>query len=201
MENETAESIASIEEEYIAPKILVNPLSAYPDDIQKVFFSELRMHVNFLLLAIILMAGPTILIVVNEGRLAQVCGSSFLQQYGGCSSYARLYTTFLVFLAGIVGASLYAIRGVTKAIELHYWNYDRLLWRRCFPLVGGVVALFMCLLNTGNIISPFEVQSFNRPTFASAYGFVVGYFADSVLQALSKVAGDFLEKFHKKKEP
>lgn len=202
MENEKTSSgeITASDDVAVLPKSPLDPSSVYSDEIRSVVAVEVRTYINLIVFALVLIAAPTILIVVNEKQLSKFCEGPFLGQENTCNSYAYIYAVFLLFLGGISGASLYALRGVTKAVELRYWTYDRLIWRRCFPIVGGVVALFMFLLNTAEIISPFNSESFHRPTFSLAYGFVVGYFADSVLQVLSRVAGDFLDKFQQKKK-
>ncbi|AFY61798.1 hypothetical protein [Synechococcus sp. PCC 6312] len=169
--------------------------SVYPENARKIYRNETRFYALVAVLTMCFLFGLFLALVVYEKNLEAYYESPFLSPYKGSRSYlaASLFRLLIVFLSGAAGGSLFALRNVSNLIFLRYWHEDRILWRISFPFIGGVVATFLALLNLGGILAPFRENQFYSPTFCAGYGFVVGYFSDSVLRTLSRIAGDFLE--------
>ena len=169
--------------------------SIYPKDARKIYTQETRFYALVLALSMCFLFGLAIALVIAEKSLYEYYQTGFLNPSQTSASYlaSTLYRLVVIFVSGIAGGSLFALRNVSKLIFLKYWHEDRMLWRLSFPFIGGVVAIFLALLNIGGILAPFREGQFSAPTFCAGYGFVVGYFADSVLRALSRIAGDFLD--------
>lgn len=100
--------------------------------------------------------------------------------------------TFLLWLSvglsGAVGGSCFALKWLYHSVAKAEWNRDRILWRFIVPPLSGTVAVFVSMLVASGVVALIDSRFFSSFYGAIGAGWLIGYFSDSVLAALQKLA-------------
>lgn len=104
-------------------------------------------------------------------------------------SSARLFLCSLgAMSAGALGGCSFGIKWMYHCVAKQTWHEDRRLWRLLSPHISGIVALFMLLLISSNLVRVFDEEFVTRPIAVMAFSFLVGYFSDKALAKMAEVA-------------
>lgn len=109
--------------------------------------------------------------------------SSWFRLWGTQSSALDRYLYF--FGGGLLGGILFGMKWLYHSVARGLWHEDRRPWRYLVPVLSGGFALVTAFLfdsGLSRIPSPENTASY------VAIGFLVGYFSDRAVAALSRVA-------------
>lgn len=93
-----------------------------------------------------------------------------------------------VSISGMLGGIAFDLKWLYHSVAKGLWNEDRLLWRIIVPFISAIVSVFLAFMIVSGIIPFLKGESFNSLYFSLGFGFLFGYFSDSVLAALKKFA-------------
>lgn len=98
--------------------------------------------------------------------------------------------TGIHFFSGGLGATIFATKWLYHSVARKKWHRDRILWRLNVPLIGAVLAVFVCFLFARAFGITFEKDTLTIATIAqlTGFSFLVGLFADGVLASLERLA-------------
>lgn len=103
----------------------------------------------------------------------------------------------VIFFAGWVGGTTYALKWLVHACATGKWHLDRRPWRLIVPLTGGVYSCVMLtLLDAGMFGHGPDVS--RSMAVSAALAFLVGYFSDGVSGLLSNIANAVFGTLEKK---
>ena len=96
----------------------------------------------------------------------------------------------MVFVCGILGATLTASRYVVRAVRRQEYDVYRILWQVLTPLHGGILALIALFVVYGGIMfMGAEPSDADRTViFLGALSFLVGFAAETFVKALIRAA-------------
>jgi hypothetical protein len=119
----------------------------------------------------------------NLNPIAEQVRSSLL----GLSVPAAIAKWIGLAIAGMIGGIVYDLKWLYHSVAYNIWNRDRCLWRVCVPIISSMVSLFTGFLFASGLV-PLKDELFNNVYALLGFGFVFGYFSDSVLAALQNFA-------------
>ncbi|MFD0987840.1 hypothetical protein [Methyloligella solikamskensis] len=93
-----------------------------------------------------------------------------------------------VGLSGSIGGITFTLKWLYHSVANNIWNQDRVLWRIIVPVISGLVSTFLAFVIFSNIVFLIRGESLGNVFFAMGFGFVFGYFSDSALAWLKKLA-------------
>jgi hypothetical protein len=93
-----------------------------------------------------------------------------------------------VAFAGMLGGTSFDLKWLYHSVAKGLWNQDRVLWRIIVPFISGIVSVFLAFMIVSGIVPFLKADSFKSLYFGLGFGFLFGYFSDSVLAALKKFA-------------
>ena len=93
-----------------------------------------------------------------------------------------------VWLGGVLGGSIYAIKWLIHIVAKNLWNIDRRLWRLFTPHISGALAFAFVALMASGLIVIIDIDSLSSVWVCFGLGFLVGYFSDNATAQLSEIA-------------
>lgn len=91
-------------------------------------------------------------------------------------------------IAGLLGGTVFDLKWLYHSVAKGLWNCDRVLWRLIVPFNSSMVSLFTGFLFASGVIPFLRNESFEEIYTILGFGFVFGYFSDSILAALQNLA-------------
>jgi hypothetical protein len=105
----------------------------------------------------------------------------------GVSMGVPIAKWFGLAIAGMIGGIVYDLKWLYHSVAYNIWNRDRCLWRICVPINSSMVSLFTGFLFASGLV-PLKDELFDNIFALLGFGFIFGYFSDSVLAALQNFA-------------
>lgn len=93
-----------------------------------------------------------------------------------------------VSVSGMLGGIAFDLKWLYHSVAKGRWNEDRRLWRIIVPFISAIVSIFLAFMIVSGIIPFLKGDSFKSMYFGLGFGFLFGYFSDSVLAALKNFA-------------
>lgn len=95
-----------------------------------------------------------------------------------------------LFLSGLLGGCVISLKWLYHSVANNIWNRDRLLWRFCVPLIGGVLGVFVTFVTLRTFGAAFDAAALDSVGFyvRCGFAFLVGIFADGVVAFLERLA-------------
>lgn len=93
-----------------------------------------------------------------------------------------------LWVAGMLGGTVFALKWLYHSVAKGLWNQDRLLWRLIVPFNSATVSIFTGFLVSSGVVPFLKGEAFGTPLPNLAFGFIFGYFSDNILAALQNFA-------------
>ena len=93
-----------------------------------------------------------------------------------------------LWIAGLLGGTVFDLKYLYHSVAKGLWNCDRLLWQLIVPFNSAVVALFTGFLVSSGAVPFLRSEAFDTALPNLAFGFIFGYFSDNILAALQNFA-------------
>ena len=90
--------------------------------------------------------------------------------------------------AGTVGGTLFSMKWLYHTVARAEWHLDRRLWRWFTPHLSGGLAFAIMALASSEILVILDQDRLEQPTTVIALSFLVGYFSDNAIGALTRLA-------------
>lgn len=145
---------------------------------------HILLELSFLIVLLLLASGLLVAIGVCLTTDRKVNPVSFL----GYMLDRQLLKWIAVALSGLLGGVAFDLKWLYHSVARGLWSQDRCLWRIIVPFISGIVSVFLAFMIVSGIIPFIKGDSFNSLYFSLGFGFLFGYFSDSVLAALKKFA-------------
>lgn len=157
--------------------------SVYPYKV----WAEIFIEVAYLFVVALASLATLIVLAAAISSDAKIgVGSSILAFFGPPPSVAL--SNLVIGLSGVIGGCTFSIKWLYHAIAKAQWHQDRRVWRYTVPVISGVIAVFFGALNQGGILTLFALERFTNLLFCAGFGFVLGYFSDAAMGAMSNAA-------------
>ena len=91
-------------------------------------------------------------------------------------------------LVGMIGGVVFDLKWLYHSVAKGMWHRDRILWRLIVPINSAMVSVFTGLLFASGAIPFLKNETFDNLFTLLGFGFVFGYFSDSILGAMQNLA-------------
>lgn len=106
----------------------------------------------------------------------------------GISIKEHMLKWIALWVAGLLGGTVFALKWLYHSVAKGLWNQDRLLWRLIVPFNSATVSIFTGFLVSSGVVPLLKGEAFDTPLTNLAFGFIFGYFSDNILAALQNFA-------------
>lgn len=103
----------------------------------------------------------------------------------------KFHSFFFAWVGGTFGGLVFAGKWLYHSVASGFWNEDRRLWRVLTPYLSGILALFIVLIFSSDMLQNAQTFSIFK---SCGIGFLVGYFSDNAIGKLSELANVFFAK-------
>lgn len=145
---------------------------------------QIVIELSFLFLLLVIASGFLVSIGISLTADRKLNPVSF----HGMMLDRQLLKWIAVALSGMLGGIAFDLKWLYHSVARGLWSRDRCLWRLIVPFISGIVSVFLAFMIVSGIIPFLKGDSFNSLYFSLGFGFLFGYFSDSVLAALKKFA-------------
>lgn len=90
--------------------------------------------------------------------------------------------------AGTLGGTLFALKWLYHTVAVGEWHLDRRIWRFVTPHLSGGLAFAIMALASSEILVILDQDRLQKPATVVALSFLVGYFSDNAVGALTRLA-------------
>ena len=99
-----------------------------------------------------------------------------------------LTALLLVFFSGLLGGTTFDVKWFYHSVAKGLWHLDRSAWRLMVPWVSALVATFLYVLFTSDLIGLINPAALGRVNNILAFGFLSGYFSDHAIAKAAEIA-------------
>lgn len=148
-----------------------------------------QITVELIYLSAILIACLLVVIdpALSKSDLSAQTGS-YISYFGGLEIRSTALKWVSLGVSGLVGGTVFSLKWLYHSVAKGVWSRDRILWRFVVPLNSATVALFTGFLFASGAVPFLKDESLDSPLMAASFGFIFGYFSDSILAALQNFA-------------
>jgi hypothetical protein len=140
-----------------------------------------KIHLEAAYLGVVLLASAAGIYLAWAGALS---GLPFLDppEHETLQRYAEAWA------AGTLGGTLFAAKWLYHTVAHTEWQEDRRIWRWFTPHLSGGLAFAIMALASSQILVILDQDRLRHPATVVALSFLVGYFSDNAIGALTRLA-------------
>ena len=150
-------------------------MTRYPPEARK------QIHVEAAYLALVLIASALGIYLAWAGALSDL---PYLDE----NEHETLKLYAEAWAAGTLGGTLFAMKWLYHTVAETEWEDDRRIWRWFTPHLSGALAFAIMALASSEILVILDQERLRHPATVVALSFLVGYFSDNAIGALSRLA-------------
>ncbi|MBL4832232.1 MAG: hypothetical protein JKY55_20435 [Aliivibrio sp.] len=157
--------------------------SRYPEDI------KIKIKIEAMVLAAVVVGALVVsLLVVGLSNNTNIFWlNDVLERLVG-SSIPKFLTYVFVGCFGTIGGATFSIKWLIHSVAKGYWNEDRVYWRYFVPLTSCIISVVFTALVFSELIRPFDHKEFGNWSVCIWFGFLTGYFSDSLIGVLNNLS-------------
>ena len=146
---------------------------------------ELVLALLSLTVALIFLFEP---IIFTKNNAVEQFPNVYRSTLTGICIYENYRKWIGLFISGWIGGVLFVLKWLYHSVAKGIWNQDRFIWRIVVPLNSAIVALFTGFFFASGVIPFLKNEPFEDTLTLLSFGFLFGYFSDSILAAMHNFA-------------